>query len=414
MKSEKLLAAVGEVRAEFVEESMPAAPKRRPLRWASLAACLAVTAAAGTAAAWYFTSLGQHNGGGNISGGETELPMLTLSETTVSMGFEGYMVYDFDDLVFANPWHEGMQLDTLPVYRNDLAYNDFGRAVSPDYDRMKERLLDTADRLGLDIENIVITDDVPDEEKQAAIREKFASVGDTVPDGYFDPSRFFFEAGGYSAEVDAQMTVTIELDQPVTLPDGYRFGTNVSYQEMVKAGNYLLEQYRELIGMKNPIAGIGGGDRNIYADQDYRLFYYEDGETPEEQILGYNFNNVHFYYNEEGQLYLIRSYAEDLSDKVGDYPIISAAAAKELLLAGNYATSVPYPLAGEEYIAHVELLYRTERSCEYYLPYYRFLAELPEMGVRDGLKHYGAYYVPAVESRYIANMPTYDGGFNGA
>ena len=60
------------------------------------------------------------------------------------------------------------------------------------------------------------------------------------------------------------------------------------------------------------------------------------------------------------------------------------------------------------------MLYRTEPSCAYYLPYYRFLAELPEMGARDGLKHYGAYYVPAVESRYIANMPTYDGNFNGA
>lgn len=404
MKSEKLLLAIGEARAEFVEESMPA-PKRRLLRWASLAACLAVTAAAG---AWYFASAGQQNGGGS-----GELPMLTLSESTASMGFEGYMAYNFDELAFANPWQEGMQLDTLPVYRNGRVY-DPGQAAERDYDGMKERLLDAADRLGLDAADIVITDDVPNEEKQAAIREKFASVGDTVPEGYFDPSRFFFEEGGYSAEVDDQMTVTIRPDQPVTLPDGYRFGTNVSYEDMVKSGNYLLEQYRGLIGMKNPVVGITGGDRDIYADQRYELLYYEDGNTPEEKILGYNFNTMRFYYNDEGQLYLLRSYSQDLSDKVGDYPIISANEAKELLLAGNCATSVPYPLAGEEYIARVELLYRTEPSCAYYLPYYRFLAELPEMGARDGLKHYGAYYVPAVESRYIANMPTYDGNFNGA
>ena len=28
------------------------------------------------------------------------------------------------------------------------------------------------------------------------------------------------------------------------------------------------------------------------------------------------------------------------------------------------------------------------------------------------MKTYGAYYVPAVESRYISNMPVYDGTFN--
>jgi len=40
--------------------------------------------------------------------------------------------------------------------------------------------------------------------------------------------------------------------------------------------------------------------------------------------------------------------------------------------------------------------------------------ELPEAErTEDGLKDYGAYYVPAVEGKYIANMPKWDGGFNG-
>ena len=30
----------------------------------------------------------------------------------------------------------------------------------------------------------------------------------------------------------------------------------------------------------------------------------------------------------------------------------------------------------------------------------------------DGLKAYGAYYVPAVESAYISDMPVWDGSFN--
>ena len=46
------------------------------------------------------------------------------------------------------------------------------------------------------------------------------------------------------------------------------------------------------------------------------------------------------------------------------------------------------------------------------------LVELPEeKEVTDSkgdteMKTYGAYYVPAVESRYISNMPVYDGTFN--
>ena len=28
------------------------------------------------------------------------------------------------------------------------------------------------------------------------------------------------------------------------------------------------------------------------------------------------------------------------------------------------------------------------------------------------MKTYGAYYVPAVEQRYISNMPSWDGSFN--
>lgn len=49
-----------------------------------------------------------------------------------------------------------------------------------------------------------------------------------------------------------------------------------------------------------------------------------------------------------------------------------------------------------------------------YMPYYRFYIELPELENSFGseLKHYGIYYVPAVESKYISNMPVWDGSLN--
>ena len=68
-----------------------------------------------------------------------------------------------------------------------------------------------------------------------------------------------------------------------------------------------------------------------------------------------------------------------------------------------------------ENVRKVELVYRnTYWMDKIYMPYYKFYIEIPELENRfgHGLKHYGAYYVPAVESEYISNMPMYDGSFN--
>jgi hypothetical protein len=46
------------------------------------------------------------------------------------------------------------------------------------------------------------------------------------------------------------------------------------------------------------------------------------------------------------------------------------------------------------------------------MPYYKFLIELPPMQREDGLKDFGAYYVPAIMAKYIENMPLWDGRIN--
>lgn len=43
----------------------------------------------------------------------------------------------------------------------------------------------------------------------------------------------------------------------------------------------------------------------------------------------------------------------------------------------------------------MELIYRTGEHEECFMPYYRFYVELPEDERENGLKTYGAYYVPA-------------------
>ena len=60
-----------------------------------------------------------------------------------------------------------------------------------------------------------------------------------------------------------------------------------------------------------------------------------------ERILNYNFNRLYFAATESGDLGAISYYNPDLSQKIGDYPIITAAEARQLLLENHYITSVP-------------------------------------------------------------------------
>ena len=159
-----------------------------------------------------------------------------------------------------------------------------------------------------------------------------------------------------------------------------------------------------------------GGDYDIYLRQYYYIsFYCAEGDDTQ-KIINYNFNKIYFSPDDSGRLFFIRIDRANLSDKVGDYPIITVEKAEELLKAGKYVTSMPHTFNGEENIAKVELIYRNAPWDKYYMPYYRFYVETPyeEMGdmKKYGLKEYGAYYVPAVEERYISNMPLWDGSFN--
>lgn len=366
---------------------------------------------------------GQSADGGKLPSGDgtsgEELPLLILGTSDLAEGFEGYLAYEIDELVNANPWREDMEIHTLPVYKNIISHDENRIAQGADFDKMREVLLDTADRLGLDRKSLTITDDVPGQETQQSIREKFQSVGDSVPEGYFNPTRLTAETEGIKISVDQWLTAVAEFEPALELPEKYDFSQGTSYEALEKAARYLEKEYGGFIGMENPVLNISGGGYNIFFQQCYDVEFYEGSGDDVERILNYHFNRARFCGDEEGKLFLARRYTPELnlSGKVGDYPVITAEEAGKLLLKGNYVTSVPCEMPGEEYIRKVELIYQWGEWNEYYIPYYRFYVELPDMErdgmIREsGLKTYGAYYVPAVESGYIADMPVWDGSMN--
>jgi len=337
------------------------------------------------------------------------LPMLTIAENTSGdMGFEGYMAYDISDLVNNNPWSGAAKPATLPVYKNQLSVNERYVLVGADFEKMRDFLVEIAGRFGLDANTLKITDDTPDEETRQEITKKLD--GD-VPDGYFDPTKLIAKADGMEITVFQDMSATVVFEPAISLPKQYNFSYSSSYKEIKEVAEYLQKKYAYFIHMENPQINIYDGDYDIDLQRNYQISFFDAGKDTTEAIINYNFHRVEFSCDDEGKLFVASTRQPDLSQKTGDYPIITESEAKDLLLKGNYITTVPYGLPGENYIARAELIYRTGSLEQYFMPYYRFYVELPEEEL-DGMKTYGAYYVPAIEEKYISNMPLWDGSFN--
>lgn len=323
----------------------------------------------------------------------TNLPKLTISENFGNMGFEAYMAHDISELVNANPWTKDCEISSLPVYNNTLNLDEKYDITNIDYDKMNSFILDIAKRFGLKENDIEITRD-------------FRAYTDSL----------FVKTENFEIRVDPEITATIEFKQTVPLTDEYNFTPyNSSYDDMLAVAKYLKKQYSDILNFKNPQINIIGGDYTFDGKRLYNTEFYDTSGDDIHDIINYNFNRVAFCCDDNGNLNMIRIYKPDLSDKIGDYPIITVDDAKEFLSNGNFNTSVPYDFPGMEYVKKVELVYsNTYWLDKIYMPYYRFYIEIPELENRfgHGLKHYGIYYVPAVESKYISNMPTYDGSFN--
>ena len=405
MNTRKFSDAISEVDDKYYEEAANYQRKRKKSIWilcAGIAAMLAITAYTG------IRFLPQKTPELPV-----ERPMLTISENiSDGMGFESYRAYGISELINANPWNTSLEISTLPVYRNPLTYDENFIASGADFDEMREFLLEIADRLGLDPKKLDITDDAPDKETQKLITESFQTAGNKVPEGYFNPTRLLAEENGFRIEVDQTMTASIFFDPAQPLPEKYRFTYHASYKDILSTAQYLKQEYKDLIGMDNPQINISGGDYNDQLQQTYSIEFFDANGNETEQILNYNFNRIAFYCDDSGKLFMVRIYQPDLSQKAGDYPINTWEKAEEMLSKGNHLTTVPYEMPGLEYIRKVELVYRSETYDTYFMPYYCFYVELPEQEGENGLKTYGTYYVPAVKSDYISNIPTSAGNFN--
>lgn len=400
MKANDLLDMIGNTDDSIIEE---AKKRKKPVisrwtKWVAVAACLclvagglfAITRPSGTTPV--------------ISGG---LPQIAIPKyESNGMGFEGLMYYNAEELENGNPWREDIALDTLPVFRNG-SYDPSGAGVPIGLSEaeMIAELENAAKVLGLEIQ-----------ETKTEANDTKSEDGTIIPGDAIYSIRAITGSGNLI--VYANGSLVYNLPSGYELPEEYHFTyDDTSDSEAEAVMTYLTETYASFLNYDHPEIVLQG-DYTFNGDYTRRYLVYDTGTDMTESILNYNFRAAQFAPDDSGNLMLIRlSDGLRMAEKIGDYPLISAAEAKEKLLDGQYQTSVPVAMTGEKYIAKVELVYRSGPREETLLPYYRFYVELQDadgwqMTQSNGLKTYGAYYVPAIQDDYISNLSTYNGYFN--
>lgn len=377
MKNEKLLNAIGKIDDNLVQGAAPeekSSGSKAWLRWTVAAASVAIVLL--VAVSLLFN---------NQEPVELEaLPMLSITGYQDGMGYGGLMAYDISEIVNDNPWTPDAEISTLPVYKNVRLYSSDNQITESDVEDLENLLITIAERLGLNIDRSDIIRNIPE------------YTTEPIAQGYFNDGSVSAEADGVRISVDLKMNVSV---------------TGLKDEE----------ECLKLLPMENPTTNTHGGSYNYDGERsELGSYLYDASGDLTEQIINFNFYKLSFEaLSEEDALVLGWSgwgaylTLPDLSEKVGDYPIVSIEEATELLMDGNYITTTESQIPGEEYIAKVELIYRTGLSMEeYYMPYYLFYVEIPDDARDNGLKSYSTYYVPAVEQQYISNMPLWDGSYN--
>ena len=413
MKSEDISNAINNINDEYIESAneirKPKTKKSLWIKWVSAAAAIAIICFAGAKVFYkndpivYAPETNENEYGGLESYYRGFLPILEyIQNDTIAYGFEGYMAYDVSELDNGNPWNEDMIFETLPVYCNN-SFNEVGIAYPGiGEDAMNAKLESIAEKIDL--------------EMQAAIKTTYVgdfSSGSGIPDDFVTSIEADF--GSFTIEIESNGNVVAIFNgfDGAELPDKYSFTyNNTTEGDAFETIKYIHENYGDIIGLED--ATFVTSKEYTYSGEeirDYSIYDFSGDEISD--LLNFSFGKVQLAPNDEGKLMLIRiSDRLSLAEKIGDYPIISVSEATDMLLDGGYITNVPYELPGKKYIANVELIYRSKISENIWMPYYRFLVELPEMEQENGLKNFGAYYGPAVKMEDITGLPLWNGRFN--
>lgn len=324
----------------------------------------------------------------------TQLPLYDIYESLLNEvdGTEIYFVENINNLDNENPWNENIQIDSLPVFINKYKLSE-----NIDINKMKKQILKISKSFGVNINQNQILKTIINENSQ----EITCAIDKNKKDNCLKIS---YKTDKIRISVNADLSASVEFIEPLALPNGYGYSIYPTYEQLKNTGDYIKDNHKNLLMMENPTVDICKKGYDTYKNQIFSLEFYDKGQDLKDSIINYGLKRVRVYCDNNSITY-IRFNSFDLTDKLGDYPIISAKKARETAVKGNLHNPFLNNPNSEKDIIKTELTYLEYHNQEVLMPFYKIYVKSQNENYAYskelGLTECSICYIPAVDEKYL-------------
>ena len=285
------------------------------------------------------------------------------------VGGDGSQVF-LEDICFASPWEPSQVFATLPVYRNPCA-NPMGMENGLSKEEMLAEAGEYADVFGIDIS------DYREFTYEYEGKEWIQSL--TFRGGLTEMIIF----GNGNMEIDFHSPISTETDRSQAEALALRYIGR--HPELFKEGDY----------------AISTGNMFAANVLEACADIYPASGSEKEQVVSYCLHKTRAVFNTDGKLKTLTFQKDQILEYLGEYPVINASQAEEILLQDN---DLPQ-YEGQVVIARRDLVYSLDYANPYAMPYYVFYVRNVREFAREsesGKTSCVAYYIPAVDPDWLA------------
>lgn len=329
-----------------------------------------------------------------------DLPKISDADykvTAMGGGKEEYLNYSV--LEIRGPWN-GETLETMPVYMSHST------ELNVDRDKMYDIAREAAAALGIPAESLTISDNFQDMTKSieyhrnlmkesGASDEEIEKEINRIVRGIMSGCSVQAKADGITISVDTAFRTHIILDEPIKLPDGLTLDQNTSDGDKAKLLEYFTENCKQLTMFNKPAYGDG------ISFSSGSISVYESDCDLTGQIINYWLNSVEFVADSEnaGSIGSIWIHSNENCEKLGDYPVLTAAQAEAILKSTKYDDKNRMPADAD--ILKVDLVYRNFAGSTGVMPYYKFYVKTDKEVYFDKEVTCDVYTIAAVPEEFI-------------
>ncbi len=314
--------------------------------------------------------------------------------------------FRYSDLQISSPW-KGAELETMPVFMSHST------DLNQDVEKMYALAREAAAALGIPEDSLEFTDNYYDMsesiEQQRRLGKENGATDEEIEDvinRMIRQSRSMTHVEAVNdnvrISVDSAFGVFVYFEEPIKIPDEYNFNKDTATdEERAAVLSYLSDKFKDLIKFSKPTAGDG-----LPKETGGFSLYDADGDLTQ-QIINFRVNAVCFTDNSDGNLKVIDINSDGACEKLGDYPILTAKQAEEVLKSNKYNDNTRMPANAK--ILKTDMIYKNAPGYTAVMPYYEFYVETDKDPGSDADVVCNVYTIPAVPEEFI-DMETGDYG----